>query len=380
MRRLTLLAPLLLLSSAAALTPVKVMTITSLSGPLSTLGTSTKLGGELAVRDHMAAMQALGFDLSVSTLDDGMKAELARADAQKAVADPAVLGVMGSIVSGMSIAVSEVLAPANLVQVSPLSTANEYTDRKLPTVNRVVARNGAQGVAMAAYAAQSLGAKRVFIVSDSTKYGDGLAADFQQGSAANKLTVVGNVSTVKRSGFGELVKLIAGKKPDLIYYGGQWDGAVGLLKELRAANVNIPFAGGDGLDTPEYAQIGKAAVRGTYYTTTFGPLNKFASASAFAQRYQQAFGQAPTIHSLFAYDAMNVLLTAIENAAKAQGGKLPSREEVAQAVRKVSLTNALTGQIQLDDQGDRVRAPLFIMKMDNQSFLPTVEKISIVGR
>ena len=379
MRKLPLLALALAASSAAALTPVKIVTITSLSGPLSTLGNSTKLGGELAVRDHMAAMRALGFDLSLTTLDDGMKADLAMADAQKAVGDPSVLGVMGSIVSGMSIAASQVLAPAKLAQVSPLSTANEYTDRKLSTVNRVVARNGAQGAAMAAYAAQTLGAKKVFIVSDSTKYGDGLAADFQGATASNRLSVLGTVSTVKRSGFGELVKLIAAKKPDLIYYGGQWDGALGLLKDLRAAKVNTPFAGGDGLDTPEYFQTGKAAVRGTYYTTTFGPLNKFASAGAFTQRYRDAFGEAPTIHSLFAYDAMNVLLTAVENAARA-GGKLPSREQVALAVRKVNLSSALTGQIQLDSQGDRVKAPLFIMKIDQESYLPDVEKISIVSR
>ena len=75
---LSLLAPLTLLTlgtgahaqTAAKLTPVKLATISPLSGSISNLGTQVRNGAQLAVNEYRAQFRTLGFDLSLVAFDD----------------------------------------------------------------------------------------------------------------------------------------------------------------------------------------------------------------------------------------------------------------------------------------------------------------------
>jgi branched-chain amino acid transport system substrate-binding protein len=53
---------------------------------------------------------------------------------------------------------------------------------------------------------------------------------------------------------------------------------------------------------------------------------------------------------------------ALENAIKASGGRKPTRELVAQEVRKVRM-EGLTGSIEFDDKGDNKKARYFVMQV-----------------
>src|SRR5712692_5089281 len=68
--------------------------------------------------------------------------------------------------------------------------------------------------------------------------------------------------------------------------------------------------------------------------------------------------------SLTLYDAATIAIKAIETAAK--GGKVPSREDVATAVRMVKLPNGITGDIEFDAKGDRKKALYFVLQVANE--------------
>ena len=76
-------------------------------------------------------------------------------------------------------------------------------------------------------------------------------------------------------------------------------------------------------------------------------------------RTRNAAGADATAES---YDATVVALRAIEAAAKAAGGKLPTREAVAAAVRKNKL-EGITGTIAFDGKGDRLKATYFVLQV-----------------
>ncbi len=60
---------------------------------------------------------------------------------------------------------------------------------------------------------------------------------------------------------------------------------------------------------------------------------------------------------------MGICLKAIENAAKANGNKLPSRLQVAQAVRALKDYPGITGTINFNAKGDMVDAKYFIIQI-----------------
>jgi branched-chain amino acid transport system substrate-binding protein len=121
--------------------------------------------------------------------------------------------------------------------------------------------------------------------------------------------------------------------------------------------------GGDGLDSSEFVRLaGKENAAGTFYTTVAGPVSAFPKAREVAQKFKQKYGKDIEGFGIYAYDAANVILMALENAIKASGGRKPTRELVSQEVRKVRM-EGLTGSIEFDDKGDNKKARYFVMQV-----------------
>src|SRR5436190_1834912 len=85
-------------------------------------------------------------------------------------------------------------ARADIVQISPASTATELTDRKLTNVFRVCGRNDDQGLLAAAYVADHFKGKRIAIVDDKSTFGKGVADQFRKGLNAHAIKEVMNDS------------------------------------------------------------------------------------------------------------------------------------------------------------------------------------------
>src|SRR2546428_77076 len=83
-------------------------------------------------------------------------------------------------------------------------------------------------------------------------------------------------------------------------------------------------------------------------------------AKRFADEFKKKFGKNPEPYAAEAYDAATIAIKAIEAAAK--GGKAPSREDVAVAVRKAKL-GGITGDIEFDAKGDRKKALYFVLQV-----------------
>ncbi len=88
----------------------------------------------------------------------------------------------------------------------------------------------------------------------------------------------------------------------------------------------------------------------------------YPKAKDFVKLYKEKFNKEPQPYGAESYDATAIALKAIENVIKANGGKMPTREAVAQAVRKVKYSG-ITGDIEFDGKGDRKKAGYFILEV-----------------
>ena len=122
------------------------------------------------------------------------------------------------------------------------------------------------------------------------------------------------------------------------------------------------FLGPDGLDSSDLPKIAGKAIVGMNYTTVAGPVTVYPKAKEFAKAYKDKFKKDPEPFAAQAYDATAIGLRAIETAIKEAGGKMPSRESVAVAVRKTKHTG-LTGAIEFDEKGDPKKAIYFVLQV-----------------
>ncbi|WP_216320397.1 branched-chain amino acid ABC transporter substrate-binding protein [Deinococcus aestuarii] len=359
---LTVIA-VLALGSASAQTTIKVASLAPLSGGQGAIGTQARNGIDLAVREYQPQFKRLGLTLQFVPFDDQADPATGTAAARKIAADRQVLAVVGALNSGVTIPVSAALAPSRVALVSSASTANQVTDRGLSNMNRIVARDDAQGPAGANFITSNLKAKKVYVLNDKTAYGEGLANEVEKALKAKGVGVVANEGTEEKNDFSGIIAKIKLQRPDAIYFGGIYNQVGVFLRQLRDAGVTAPVVGGDGLDSLELLKIAGPGAESVYFTTGAAPVEALPAAKTFAATYRKAFGQPAQGFAVYGYDAAKVVLQGILNAAKANGNKAPTRAQVESAIRKGNFTGLLSGQASFNSVGDRKAATLYVMRV-----------------
>jgi branched-chain amino acid transport system substrate-binding protein len=352
-----------------ALTTIKIASQSPLSGGNATLGESIKLGAQMSLDDHKAEFEKLGFALELVPYDDQGDPKKGVANAQIIGADQSILGVVGHMNSGVAIPSSEVYEKYNTVMVSPSNTANEVTDRNLKSVNRICARDDFQGPAAADYAVNTVKAKNIFVIQDKTAYGQGLADAFK--GAVEKLgaTVVGYEGiTQGEKDFNGVLNQVLSKKPDFIFFGGVYAEGGLIVKQAREKGINVPFMGGDGLDSSTMVQIAGNGITNTLYSSTATDITKTAEGKKWADAYKAKFSKNPESYSAYAYDCMTIILEGLKAAAKANSGKAPTREQLRDAVRATKDFTGVSTKVSFDSKGDNSFAKIFIYKFEGQTY------------
>lgn len=218
--------------------------------------------------------------------------------------DPTVLGVIGPTYSGESAAVNPIFNRAGLPEVSPSATNATLTQTGWQTFHRLVANDAGQGAAGAAYIKQA-GKKRAFLIDDLEAYGAGLVGYVRRG--LGRLVAGTDSVKVGQTDFAATVAKVQAAKADAVYYGGYYDEAGPLVKQLRAAGWKGLFVSGDGVEDARFVKLAGSAADGAVLTNGAGPAPAdFATAFAAA-----ADGDGPGPNSTQAYDATTMLLGGI---------------------------------------------------------------------
>src|SRR5690606_8165594 len=213
---------------------IRIATQSPLSGPQSVLGISIRNGADLALQQLSGPLQEMGFTVELVPFDDQATPEVGTSNAQQIAADPSILAVVGHLNSGVAIPSSEVYNDNGLVMVSPANTAVTITDRGYSTINRICGRDDTQGQAGAAFAASLDGVESVYVLHDTTAYGQGVATFFRDAAEAEGLTVLGFEGTEEASNFESIIQPILALDPDLIYFGGIYSQTGIFISQARA--------------------------------------------------------------------------------------------------------------------------------------------------
>ena len=349
--------------AAAGGTVIKIATQTPLSGPQSVLGVAIKNGAQLAMEQLGGDLAALGFTLELVPFDDQATPDIGVANAKNIVADPEILCFVGHLNSGVMIPSMEEYHNANLAAVSPANTNPIITERGYAEINRIVGRDDIQGVVGQEFAAQELGITSVYILHDKTSYGQGVAEFFRQAAEAAGMTVLGFEGTEEQANFDSIITPIIAANPEMVYFGGIYSQAGIFFRQAREKGVTAVFMGPDGMDSSELATLGGDAVTGMYYSSVAGPANVYPATAQFISDYQARFGEQVQPFAAQGYDAMGICIDALERAIEANGGSLPTRAQVAEAVRATTDYPGITGSVTFNSKGDKTVATYFVLQV-----------------
>ena len=372
---LALLAGSVSAVAETALPVIKIASATPLSGSQSAMGVTIKSGAELALSERVEEFKALGFDLQFAPQDDQADPKVGVSIAQRLIEDKDVLAVVGHWNSGVAIPSSEVYNQGGLPMVSPANTAPAVTDRGLPTVNRICARDDAQGPAGADFL-YGLGLTSAFIIQDKTTYGQGVADEFKKRFEAIGGTVLGYEGiTAGEADYSAVEEMVRATGAQAVYFGGIYPEGGLLIKQLQEKGIEVTFLGPDGMDSSEVVSIAGDAIVGTYYTSTAADVSGTEKGAAFVAAYNAKFGRNPDGgYAAYGYDAMNVTLDGVKTAIATAGGTLPTREQVATAIRATSGYQGLATNVTFNAIGDNTEASIYVLGFKEAKYPPEVLK------
>ena len=284
--------------------------------------------------------------------------------------NPAVLGVLGHVNSGVTIAASKVYAGCGLPMITPMSSNPAVTDNGLPNVFRLTNRDDHKGPGLAAYLIERMGKRRAVVIDDGTQYGKGLADSFVKGFEAKGGTIAARLGVkVGDTQFADVVKSLP-KDFDVLFFAGIREGAL-ILKEMRNQDKDQLFACGDGCwDVKGFISPSAGAAEkgeGVRILSAAPALGMVPGSSEFAAAYTAKYGPINN-YAANSYNSARVLMAAIETAARARQA-MPSREEVLAALKAIRFQGiAYAKPVQWNAKGDNIAAVIFVNAVEGGQF------------
>jgi branched-chain amino acid transport system substrate-binding protein len=341
--------------------------VSSLTRSGSSMGQSDAVVNAMRLRMEEADNRLLGMPIVYDDLDGGSEetgswdAERERANARYAVADPDVLAYVATLDADAAPHSIPITNRAGLLQISPCNTYPGLTrpfdpgepDRYYPTGKRNYLRTALsddlQG-SFAAHWAKELGAEAAVVLHDTEPFGRGVALPFADRCRELGIDVVGEPIGIvpKQEEYAELAERVAASGADLVFYGGIiQNGAGPLWRDIRTAAPKAAMMGSDALFEEAFIADAGEHAEGTYIT--FGsvpPALLEGPGKAFFHRYVERFGKEPESYAASSYDAMGVVLEAIERVGA------PDRAGVVEAAFGTRNFPGLQGRFSFDANGD----------------------------
>jgi branched-chain amino acid transport system substrate-binding protein len=331
---------------------------------------------------RLALSQAHGrigeYKIALKVLDDataqrgGWDPGQTTINARAAVLDPTTIGYLGELNSGASAVSIPPLNRAGIPQVSPASTAvgltlagpsafpgepQKYYPTGVRTFVRVVPNDMVQSIAQV-HAQRGLGCAKTYVLDDGEVDGADAARSFEVAAQRAGLRVVGTQAFPRDApNYTAVASGVAQTHPDCVLISADAEsGAVGLTTQLAATMPDVKIFGSAGLAESTYTDPAQGGIPASIDPRVVLTAPNLAdsqyprSASAFAAAYQRRYG-AIEPDSIFGYEAMSLLLTAIGQAT--DHGTAPAvRSAVRAALFATHDRHSVLGTYSVDRAGD----------------------------
>jgi branched-chain amino acid transport system substrate-binding protein len=329
-------------------------------------GGQTVLGGVRLAAEQINRSGGLnGYRIVVKPLDDESDSDVALdqvAQIDAAIQGGAeVLGVIGHLNSGQTLAAMTRYATMDLVVITPTASEQSLTERGYTNFFRVNANDAVQAAVDARFLVEQLDARRIAVVFNDTEYGQGLARSLKDELVALGAAVVVEIEVEEgQARYEAEVSQIQAANPDAIFYAGYEIEAPYLRTELVRAGVTLPMLCSDGAFLAATIDEADGTAEGMY-VSAFAPSPRAVGDEAWFRAYQAVEYRNPDTYSVNGYVAMQVLAEGARQAGTLQA------DRITEALRRNPIPTLLD-DLQFDASGDLVDPQIWIYRVEGGEF------------
>ncbi len=349
--------------------PTKGEVIVFVAVPLSGFqanGGQTVLGGvRLAAAEINRSGGLMGYRVVVRPLDDESDSDVAVSQIAEIEAalqqGEKVLGVIGHLNSGQTLAAMEYYKDMPIIVVTPTASEQSLSERGYENFFRVNASDDVQAAVDAQFLAEHLGAKRVAVVHNDTEYGRGLAEALIQELASYNAETATKIEVGEGQGeYAAEIEEIQAANPDAIFYAGYEIEAPYLRYQLVEAGVDLPMLASDGVFLAATIDEAAGAAEGMY-VSAFAPSPRNVADEDWFEAYQVVEYRNPDTYSVNGYVAMQVLAEGVRKANALQA------DQIANSLQGSSV-KTLLNELKYQNNGDLTDPQIWIYQVQDGEF------------
>lgn len=312
-------------AASAAEDKIKIGLIYTLSGPAAALGEQGRDGFLLAA-DQIGKIG--GLETEIIVIDDERKPDLAASKARELVERDEVDFVVGPIFSNILIAIHKPVTESGAILISSNAGTSNFAGKDChPNFFVTSYQNDQNHEVMGAYA-EKQGYQNVFLMAPNYQAGidslNGFKRSYSGGVAGEVYTELGQLD------FSSELSQIAAFQPDALFTFMPGGMGVNLVKQYNQAGLgSIPFLSAFTVDETTLPATQDAAV-GFLGGATWAPDMDNEANKTFVSGYEEKYGHVPGTYAMQAYDAAQL----IDSAVRKVEGNLEDKDALRAALKE----------------------------------------------
>jgi branched-chain amino acid transport system substrate-binding protein len=328
------------------------------TGSIPNVGANSQAAAEMYVEEvNAAGGVTVGGEqrtLELVEVDNAGTAEGASAAAEELVEDD-VLVMVGPNASVAAVPAGEVAEAQQTPMISPWSTAPGTTLGRT-WVFRVPFIDSFQGPILAAFAADEFGAERACVLfapdSDAPR---AVAESFRV--AWETIHGPGTVPayetfTTGDEEFAAQLEAIAGADCDVLLTPQYYNEVPLIVRQAREIGLTIPIIGNDGWSDPQLTELCGTDCDGTFYGAHYIAAGATGATKEFIDKFEAREGETPSDVGALTWDAMQLVVQALENCGELTGDLADDRACVRDGLEAIREFEGITGTMSFDHGGD----------------------------
>jgi branched-chain amino acid transport system substrate-binding protein len=326
--------------------------------------------GQIAIDEWNAKGGIKGMKIEHPMGDDAMDPAQGVNVAQKFCADSSMLGVIGPPMSHIAQATLKIYGGCNLPCITTAASKPDLTDQGFKNFFRVNARNDAHGLNCALFITRNLKPKKIAVLNEKSAYCENIAEETIK--ALKKLgmkdsDIMQDTIVAGAKDFSPVLTKAKAFNPDLLFFVATTapDQALG-VRQAKELGIKAKFFGTEGArDKKDFIAASEGAAEGAYVYHFAPDINAVPAAKGYVKKYESKYGSLSGFGPP-AYEAANILLTAMDKAAKAN--KLNREGVLAEVAKTKNFKGILGFPVTFNQKGDLEGGATYFFQVVGKDF------------
>jgi branched-chain amino acid transport system substrate-binding protein len=316
-------AGLLISTQAFAQQTIKIGLVQPLTGSVAYNGTADVAGSKQAVDERNAKGGVLGKKIELVIEDGQCKPANSVNAAEKLIQKDKVVALSGAFCSSATAAIIPVAEKYKMPLITGVSSKADLTEKGNKYFFRATETDALLAKSFAKIIYSNLNLKNIAYIGVNDDWGRGGVDEFSK-----QMTELGAKTALKEyfdhgtTDFYTLLTKLRASKADGVFVAAETqDGSI-LVKQIKELGLNIKVFGVGSWATSDFIGLAGPAAEGIYAAVPYSSTMKTPKNEAFVKEYASRNKENPGKYGAAGYNAMNILMDAIERAKSTDADKI----------------------------------------------------------